>query len=83
MLASITGGFLKFVRVVGLIIIYIGALIGACGIFLFIFIAQDYEPDKYVRFSSEGTLYETRQYAFGGATLSNTRYTFETYRQYS
>jgi len=33
-------------------------------------------------FKTKDKTYETRRYSFGGATLDNTKYTFETYRVY-
>lgn len=50
------------------------------GIFIFLFISQDFEIDKVFKFENNGKQYETRSHSFGGATLSDTRYTFETYR---
>jgi hypothetical protein len=74
--------FAKIVRIAGTIAISLGFIVGLIGILLFIFIAQDYETDKVFHFTSKGKKFETRRYSFGGATLSDTRYTFETYRNY-
>lgn len=43
---------------------------------------MEYEADRIFHFESNNKNYETRRYSFGGATLSDTRYTFETYREF-
>jgi len=72
----------KLIRALGMLIFSIGFIIGAFGILFFIIFCQDYETDKVFHFTSNAKDYETRRYSFGAATLDDTRYTFETYRNY-
>jgi len=74
--------YIKVLRVLATVIIAFGVILGCLGIFLFLFITQDYETDMALHFKSNDKTYETRRYSFGGATLDNTKYTFETYRVY-
>ena len=70
----------RIVSIIGVVFFFI---VGLVGVLLFIVISMDYETDKIFKFSSNDKSYETRRYAFGFATLSNTKYTFETYRTFS
>ena len=72
----------RLFRLVSLIGISLLFVFGLVGILLFIIISMDYETDKIFRFISKDKTYETRRYAFGFATTSDTRYTFETYRTF-
>ena len=72
----------KVIQVLGLIIISLGFLFGLVGIFFFIFLSMDYQADRIFLFKSTKKNYETRRYSFGGATFSDNRYTFETYREF-
>lgn len=49
---------------------------------MFIVISQDYETGRIYNFNSNSKEYQTRRYCFGFTTLEDTRYTFETYREY-
>lgn len=69
-------------RAFGLIVISLGILIALVGIAFFIFLAMDFDAAKIYHFQNNNKNYETRLYTFGGATLSDTKYTFETYRQF-
>ncbi len=75
--------YLKIFSILGLIIISIVFFVGLAGIYLFYFVGQDFETDKVFHFTNNDKPYETRRFSFGGATLSNTRFTFETYRIYN
>jgi hypothetical protein len=77
-----SNAFIRFFRVLGLIVISLGVIFGLIGILFFIFITMDYESDRILHFESNNKNYETRRYSFGGATLSDTKYTFETYREF-
>jgi hypothetical protein len=79
---KIKNTYVKAFRVVGTIVISFGFIIGLIGIFMFIPISQDFESDKIFHFISNDKTYETRRYSFGFATLSDTRYTFKTFRVY-
>ena len=57
-------------------------MIGAVGILVFPLFAQDYETDKTYQFISNDKTYETRRFSFGTIGSIDTRYTFETYRQF-
>ena len=72
--------YFKIIGILGSIVIAFCFIIGFVGIFIFLFISQDFEIDEIFKFENNGKQYETRSHGFGGATLSNTRYTFETYR---
>jgi hypothetical protein len=74
--------YAKVLRILGIIGISFGGLIGLVGILLFIVVSQDYESDKKIQFENYGDRYEVRRYSFGFATLDDIRYTFETYRRY-
>lgn len=74
--------YAKVLRILGIIGISFGGLIGLVGILLFIVVSQDYESDKKFRFQCYDDRYEVRRYSFGFATLDDTRYTFETYKTY-
>ena len=74
--------YVKIFRVLGAIAISLGFIIGLFGILFFIFVSLDYETDKIFHFQNNDKSYETRSYSFGGATLSDTKYTFETYRYF-
>jgi hypothetical protein len=74
--------YAKAFRILGIVSIAFGFLVGLVGILLFIVISQDYESDKRIWFENSGKRYEVRRYSFGFATLEDTRYTFETYRRY-
>jgi len=69
-------------RAFGLIVVSLGILIGLLGIAFFIFLAMDFDAAKIFHFQNNNKTYETRLYTFEGATLSNTKYTFETYRRF-
>jgi hypothetical protein len=77
-----TNIYIRVFRVLGAITISLGFIFGLFGILLFIFISMDYEADKIFHFKANNENYETRRYSFGGATLSDTRYIFETYRDF-
>lgn len=70
----------KMFRILATVIISIGFLIGLFGILFFILILSDLKTDKIFHFVNNDKTYETRRYSLGGATLPDTRYTFETYR---
>jgi len=72
----------RLFRIVSLIGVSLLFIVGLVGILLFLIISMDYETDKIFRFTSKDKTYETRRYAFGFATTSDTRYTFETYRTF-
>ncbi len=72
--------WIKILRRIGIAVVLLGYITGFIGIVLFIVISQDYEIDKVFKFTSNNKDYETRRYTFGFATLSDTRYTFKTYR---
>jgi len=72
----------RLFRIVSLIGVSLLFVVGLVGILLFIIISMDYETDKIFRFTSKDKTYETRRYAFGFATTTDTRYTFETYRTF-
>ena len=72
----------RLFRIVSLIGVSLLFVVGRVGILLFIIISMDYETDKIFRFTSKDKTYETRRYAFGFATTTDTRYTFETYRTF-
>ena len=74
--------YIKILNVLTTVFIAFGFIIGCFGIFLFLFITQDYQTDMTFNFKTKDKNYETRRYSFGGATLDNTKYTFETYRVY-
>ena len=75
--------YVKIFKVIGVIGISIGFIVGTIGILMFIVIEKDYEAYKIFRLKSLNGNYETRQYVYGFATSANTRYTFETYREYT
>ena len=72
----------RLFRIVSLIGVSLLFVVGLVGILLFIIISMDYETDKIFRFTSKDKTYETRRYAFGFATTTDTRYTFETFRTF-
>ena len=72
----------RLFRIVSLIGVSLLFVVGLVGILLFVIISMDYETDKIFRFTSKDKTYETRRYAFGFATTTDTRYTFETYRTF-
>jgi len=74
--------YAKLLRIAARTAVVIGFVIGLIGIFIFPVIAQNYKWDKTFHFVSNGKAYETRRYSFGFVTFANTRYTFETFRQY-
>lgn len=78
-----TNIYIKVFRALAAITISTLVVAGLFGILLFIFISMDYETDKNFHFENNGKTYETRRYSFGGATLSDTRFTFETYRTFN
>jgi hypothetical protein len=47
-----------------------------------IVVTQDFVSDKHITFESNNKVYKVRRYVFGFVTLSNTRYTFVTYRSF-
>ncbi|MCR5862402.1 hypothetical protein LRS05_09685 [Flavobacterium sp. J372] len=73
---------LKVLGIIGAITMSINFLVGLIGIIMFIVISQDYEADKVYKFNNNNKHYSCRRYTFGFATLDDTRYTFETYRQF-
>ena len=73
----------KFLKAIGVFLMCLSELVGLVGIFAFLFILMDLESDKTFKYFSKGKEFQTRRYSFGFATLENTRYTFETYRNYS
>jgi len=72
----------RIVRGLGLALISLDFIFGLFGILFFIFISMGYEADQIFHFESNNKNYETRRYGFGGVTLSDTKYTFETYREF-
>jgi len=72
-----------FFKVVGIVSISLGIIIGTVGIFMFPAIFQDYETDKTFHFISNDKIYETRRFSFGTVGSIDTRYTFETYRDFN
>jgi hypothetical protein len=64
----------------GLIPITGGVCASVPGSVLFLMILQDSISDRTLRVESAHGNYETRRYTFGGATLSATRFNFETYQ---
>ena len=64
----------------GLIPIACGVCASVPGSLLFLIMVQDSICDRTLRVASAGGTYETRRYTFGGATLSTTRFNFETYQ---
>jgi hypothetical protein len=73
----------KIFRVIGTVIIGIGILQGLLGILLFIVISSDFESDKIYNFNFKNSDYRTRRYSFGFATLIDTKFTFDTYKNYN
>jgi hypothetical protein len=82
LLYKLTSSYAKILRTFGTIALVIGFLQGLIGIVMFIVISQDFETDTTYHFSSNNMTYQSRRYSFGFATLDDTRYTFETYREY-
>jgi len=74
--------YAKTLKVIGMIGLGLGGLVGMVGILLFIVVSQDYDADKIFHFESSGNGYETRRYSYGFATLEDVCYTFDTYREY-
>lgn len=70
----------KVIRIFGLAWMIVNFIAGCIGIILFLVISQDYQSDRIYNFTSNHVDYEIRRYVFGFATLSDTRYTFETYQ---
>ena len=77
-----TSVYSKIFRIIGTVVLVAGFLQVFVGILMFIVVSQDYETDKTYNFNSNSKDYQTRRYSFGFATLDDTRYTFETYREY-
>jgi len=75
--------YFKIFKVVGIVSISLGIIIGTVGIFMFPAISQDYETDKTFHFISNDKIYETRRFSFGTVGSIDTRYTFETYRDFN
>jgi hypothetical protein len=75
--------FTRIFRAVGLIVILLGIVSGFSGFLFFFMVISPYnEADKVFHFPYDGKSYETRRFSFGFVTLEDTRYTFETYREY-
>lgn len=74
--------FTPALRVFGTMALVAGALVGLWGTIFFAVITQDYEADHLFSFQVTEKQYQTRRYSLGFATLADTKYTFETYRQY-
>lgn len=82
LLYKLTSGFSIIVRIIGTVLLFVGFVQGLIGVLMFIVISQDFETDKIYNFNSNNKDYQTRRYSFGFATLIDTKYTFETYREY-
>ncbi len=78
-----TSGFSMIARILGTLVLFVGFIQGLFGILMFTVISQDYETDKIYYFNSNNKEYQTRRYSFGFTTLIDTKYTFETYREYN
>ena len=78
-----TSIFPEIVKIIGTGILVVGFLQGLIGILMFLVVWQDFETDKIYNFNSNNKIYQTRRYSFGFATLDDTRYTFETYRNFN
>jgi hypothetical protein len=72
--------YIMILAVLGLIPISAGVCASVPGSLLFLMVVQDSTSDRTLRVESAQGRYETRRYTFGGATLSNTRFNFETYQ---
>ncbi|MDE3182353.1 MAG: hypothetical protein KGM16_02940 [Bacteroidota bacterium] len=59
-----------------------GILFVSLGILFFMLASPSFEADQIIHFKSGNHMYETRRYSLGGATLPDTKYTFETYREF-
>lgn len=73
----------KIFRILGFVAMSLGYVIGFVGIWMFIVISQDFASDRHFYHRSGNYTYETRRYSMGFVTFVNTRYTFETYREYT
>ncbi len=82
LLYKLTSSFSIIVRILGTVVLFVGFIQGLIGILMFPVISQEYETDKIFNFNSNNKVYQTRRYSFGFATLIDTKYTFETYREY-
>jgi len=69
-------------KVLGTVLIGIGFIQGLIGILLFIVIVQDFEADKIYKFKHNDILYQTRRYRSGFVTQMDTKYRFETYKNF-
>ena len=83
LLAKAQNVYLKLVGIVGYIGISLCFLLALPGILFFIFVCQEYETDRIFSFTAQGKCFVTRRYSLGFATLDDTKYTFETYRQFA
>ena len=72
----------KLFRMLGMLCIGLGFVVGFIGIVFFILLAMDLESDKRMFFSNGNERYEVRRFSSGFATSESTRYTFDTYRTY-
>jgi hypothetical protein len=60
----------------------LGILFVSLGILFFMLASPNFEADQIIHFKNGNYTYETRRYSLGGATLPDTKYTFETYREF-
>lgn len=72
----------KAFRIIAIVAICVGFIVGAIGTLLFIVVSQDYEADKVFHFQVKDKHYETRRYSYRFAASEDMRYTFDTYKQY-
>jgi hypothetical protein len=72
--------YIKIFAALGLIPIACGVCASVPGSLLFLMMVQDSICDRTLQVASAHGRYETRRYTFGGATLSTTRFNFETYQ---
>lgn len=77
-----TNMFTKVLRVM-IYTAWIGSIVVVPGILLSFSIEMEYVYDKKFQFESDDKSYETRRFSFGFATLENTRYTFNTYHEFT
>ena len=75
--------FVEIVRICAIGAMWLVFTVGIPGIFLFPVISQDYVTDKIFYFTNDNGKCETRRYSFGTIGSENTRYNFETYREYN
>ncbi len=61
------------------LVIITGFTAGAIGIILFAIDSQDYNSDNKFSFHNGDQTYQTKRYNYGFATITHTKYEFETY----